>query len=153
MPLSLRIVLFLSVQFLGSTLVGAAPAAGDSDVRNVVSKYEHALNAQKVDDLVALFADTGVAQIQGSASSVGQEKVREFFGTLFRNLKFDLVFEIEEVLPISGDWVLIRTTSHGFVRIGGSGANVSSTGQEMFLLRKQNDDTWKIARYAASATK
>ena len=153
MPLSRRIVLLLFALLIGPTLVAAAPASGDSDVRNLVLKYQHALNGQKVDDLVALFADSGVAQIQGSPSSVGREKIREFFGTLFGNLKLNLVFEIEEVLPISDDWLLIRTTSHGLVRVGGSGADVSSTGQEMFLFRKQSNDTWIIARYAASATR
>jgi len=152
MSLSLRCVVVLFVSCLGPAWVAAAPTSTDSEVRAIVLRYQHALNEQKVDDLVALFSDAGVTQIQGAPSSVGREKIREFFTTLFGNLKLDLAFEIEEVLPISADWVLVRTSSHGFVKIGGSGASVLSTGQELFLFRQQSNATWKIVRYAASAT-
>lgn len=128
------------------------PGRTNSDIRRVIASYQAALNDGKVTSLTQLFAEDGVAMLQGTPPHIGGVSLHKNYDELFRTLHFDLVFSIAEIVQVAPEWIFVRTSSQGKVNILANNNVVPSSGQELFLLEKRNGE-WKIARYAASSTK
>lgn len=145
------------VGLLGLIAVGfAAPvrAGQDSDkdrIVSVIETYQDALNGSNVDGVLEVYAPDGVFMPEFSPASVGLPEVRAAYEKVFKAIDLDVKFRIAEVVVLSDDWALVRTTSDGTIRINASGAKVGNDSKELFLLRKQRDGTWKFARYAFSS--
>lgn len=123
----------------------------DKKIISVVNFYEQALNGNDVDRMLQLFTEDGIILLQGASTSIGTEAVGKFYLSLFKALDFDLKFNIDEVVQMSAEWAFIRTTSSGKVTILSNNSNNLSKGHELFILKKQADGNWKIARYAGSS--
>ena len=131
----------------------ARESTDDARIRSVISSYRQALNGKNVEGMVRLFTEDGVTMIQGASTSVGTASVRKFYEVLFKTLDMDIEFQIAEVVQVSSEWAFVRCTSHGTVKVISDSSNNSSAGQELFILKKQAGESWRIARYAGSSTK
>lgn len=130
-----------------------AHAGPKQDVSDVLQRYENYLNASDTSGMMKLYADDGVFMPQHSPSAVGRDAVRNAYDTVFKTIKLSIAFDVAEIEIISDKWAFVRTSSAGSVTVLTNGAKLDEANQELFLLRKQADGSWKIARYAFSTTK
>ena len=139
-----------------STSLGAAQAlAGAADetaISDVLMAYEEALNAGDVPSIMRLYAEDGVFMPQHSPSQVGADAVQAAYEGVFSAISLDVAFDVVEIVLTAPDWAFARTNSVGTVTVQANGAELSEANQELFILHKQPDGAWKIARYAFSTT-
>ncbi len=139
-----------------STSLGAAQAlAGAADetaISDVLMAYEEALNAGDVPGIMRLYAEDGVFMPQHSPSQVGADVVQAAYERVFTTINLSVEFDVVEIVLTAPDWAFARTNSVGTVTVQANGAELSEANQELFILHKQPDGAWKIARYAFSTT-
>lgn len=145
------------VSTLVTLFANTAVAHDDSDrseIKRVLSAYEKALNASNVEGVVALYANDSVFMPPNSQPFVGIEAVRSAYTGSFKNIDLDVEFMFDEIVQVSPTWAFVRTRSEGTITLVATGAKVGPevAGQELFVLQKQSDGNWKIARYAFSST-
>ncbi len=140
-----------------STTLGAAQAlAGAADevtaISDALMAYEEALNAGDVPGIMRLYAEDGVFMPQHSPSQVGANAVQAAYEGVFSAISLDVAFDVVEIVLTAPDWAFARTNSAGTVTVLANGVHLPEANQELFVLRKQPDGAWKIARYAFSTT-
>lgn len=123
-----------------------------TNIEKVLAAYEKALNASDADTVLTLYADDGVFMAQHRAPNVGKEAIRGAYDGVFQAIKLDIEFTVDEIIQVAPDWAFARTRSEGFVTINATGDKGPEANQELFVFQKQDDDTWKIARYIFSTT-
>jgi uncharacterized protein (TIGR02246 family) len=121
-----------------------------AQIEQLLNKYEQALNASDVNAAVQLYTDDGVFMAPENPTAVGTKVLQEAYAGVFQAIALKLKFQIAETQLLSPEWASLRTTSTGVIKILANGAEVPSSNQELFLLRKTNGQ-WKIARYAFSS--
>ena len=121
-------------------------------IETVLATYEKALNASDADAVMTLYADDGVFMPQHSLPNVGKKAVRVAYDNVFKAIKLDIDFTVDEIVQISPTWAFARTRSSGFVTINETSKKGPEANQELFLFNKQDDSDWKIARYIFSTT-
>ena len=121
-------------------------------IETVLSTYEKALNASDADTVITLYADDGVFMAQHRVPNVGKEAIHAAYDGVFQTIKLDIEFTVDEIIQVAPDWAFARTRSEGFVTINATGDKGPEANQELFVFQKQDDDTWKIARYIFSTT-
>jgi ketosteroid isomerase-like protein len=87
-----------------------------------------------------------------SPSAVGRTAVRKAYDTVFRELAFDVKFAIAELMVMAPRWAYVRTNSAGSTVHASTGKTTAEANQELFILRKDDDGAWRIARYSFSPT-
>ena len=123
-----------------------------TNIEKVLAAYEKALNASDADTVLTLYADDGVFMAQHRAPNVGKEAIRGAYDGVFQAIKLDIDFTVDEVLQVAPEWAFVRTRSNGFVTVNATGDRGPEANQELFVLQKQDDGKWKIARYIFSTT-
>jgi uncharacterized protein (TIGR02246 family) len=134
---------------------GVASAQNDADrgkIEAVIQSYAIALNASDTDKVMRLYRTDGVFMPQHSPSSIGAEAVRNAYDRVFKAIKLDVDFKIEEIVQIAPNWAFVRTNSAGFVTINATGKKAPEANQELFIFQKSDNNMWKIARYIFSTT-
>ena len=148
-----KLLIATAAAFALSAGVAATDFHADrTKIETVLSTYEKALNASDADTVITLYADDGVFMPQHSAPNVGKEAVRAVYDSVFQTIKLDIEFTVDEIIQVAPDWAFARTRSEGFVTINATGDKGPEANQELFVFQKQDDDTWKIARYIFSTT-
>ena len=131
----------------------AQESNGDMKIGKTISAYEKALNNKDIDRVLQLFSKDAVLVLQGAPTSIGSAAVKKVYVSLFESLDFNLKFHIEEIVQISEEWAFVRTTTSGSTHIRSNNSDIQSNGHELFILKKEGDGNWKIARYAGSSSK
>lgn len=152
---NIKAVIGLTLMFVTFILVKSAIARVDnntSQIKRLLKGYERVLNASDVNGILKLYAKDGVFMPQHSPSQVGTDAIHIAYEHVFETIDLDVKFDIIEVEVLSDQWAFARTTSSGITTINANGAKVSEGNQELFLLKKQLDGEWKIARYIFSTT-
>ena len=146
----------LSTTALLSLLASANAAEDDVDIKAIrqqLQHYEKALNASDVGSVMKLYAADAVFMPQHSLPAIGRQAVREAYDNVFNAIKLDIRFEIDEVHTLSSTWAYARTRSKGTVKVlGGELPPGAEANQELFLLTKEGDGQWRLARYIFSTT-
>lgn len=135
-----------------STQAPSAHARDATEIRDVLKRYEAALNASSTDAVLPLYADDGVFMPAFSPSAVGLPAVRQAYNAVFKTIKLEVKFAVVEVVPVSGTWAFARTNSAGTVTVHATGEQSAEANQELFVFHKGPDARWKIARYSFSPT-
>ena len=74
----------------------------------VLSAYQDAVNKASAEDSASLFTQDGIVMPQHSVSCVGVDNVRKAFESLFEIVKFDVKFDIQEIVPVSPEYAFAR---------------------------------------------
>lgn len=151
---------FLRDILAATALTGVLPlgavAADNADaqaIRQQLQRYEKALNASDAEAVMKLYAADAVFMPQHSNPAVGRDAVRAAYDGVFKAIKLDIKFAIDEVQPVSSTWAYARTRSSGTVKVlGAQVPPAAEANQELFLLRKEADGQWRFARYIFSTT-
>jgi uncharacterized protein (TIGR02246 family) len=120
-------------------------------IEKLLLSYRDALNASDVNKVLTLYTTQGVFMPSNAPTSVGQEQVKGAYDFVFRNIKINIDFFIDEIV-INSDYAFARTTSKGTSLIHANGQTVPEENRELFVLLKENG-TWKIARYMFNKAK
>lgn len=146
----------LTATTLTSLLPLGAVAADNADtqaIRRQLQRYEKALNASDTEAVMELYTTDAVFMPQHSSPAVGRDAVRAAYDGVFKAIKLDIKFAVDEVEPLSSAWAYARTRSSGMVKVLGTQAPPGAeANQELFLLRKEPDGQWRFARYIFSTT-
>ncbi|MGI3902233.1 MAG: YybH family protein [Janthinobacterium lividum] len=127
-------------------------AQDEAAIRTTLAAYNAALNGGAVSAVLPLYTDDGICMAPFSPSSIGQAGLRKAYEGFFREVKFDVKFDILEVSVVAPDWAYVRTASAGATLHHSTGKSVSEANQELFVMRKGTDGQWRIARYSFSPT-
>ncbi len=141
----------LAAALILGALSGAYANESDNEkIHAVLKNYERALNASDVDGILKLYTEDGVFMAQHNPSAVGIKQVEAAYTAVLQAIDLDIEFDIVEIEVIADDWAFARTNSSGTTTINATGDQVNEGNQELFVLKKI-DDNWKIARYLFSS--
>ncbi len=143
----------LAAALILGALSGAYATESDNEkIHAVLKNYERALNASDVDGILKLYTEDGVFMAQHNPSAVGIKQVEAAYTAALQAIDLDIEFDIVEIEVVADDWAFARTNSSGTTTINATGEKINEGNQELFVLKKI-DDNWKIARYCFSSTK
>lgn len=129
-----------------------APSVDTAAIRSVLSMYNAALNDGRTDAVLPLYTEDGIFMPPFSKSAVGKVAVGQAYDTVFKELKFNVKFNIAELVQIAPTWAYVRTNSAGTTSHSSTGKTTSEANQELFLFKKGSDKQWRISRYSFSPT-
>jgi len=121
-------------------------------VTGLLAKYNEALNASSTDAVMPLYAEDGVFMPPYSQSAVGSAAVRKAYDAVFKAITLNVKFTIAEIVELGPGWAFARTNSAGTTTDHATEAKSAEGNQELFVLKKDDDGSWKIARYSFSPT-
>jgi len=127
-------------------------SAATEGVTALLAKYNEALNASSTDAVMPLYAEDGVFMPPYSQSAVGSAAVRKAYDAVFKAITLNVKFTIAEIVELGPGWAFARTNSAGTTTDHATGAKSAEGNQELFVLKKDDDGSWKIARYSFSPT-
>jgi uncharacterized protein (TIGR02246 family) len=127
-------------------------AAEHEAIKNTMSSYEAALNASSTEAAMTLYTEDAVFMVPNNQSAVGKDAVRQAYDAVFKTITLEVKFTIAELLMMAPQWAFVRTNSAGIQTINATGATSAEANQELFILKREDDGKWRIARYAFSTT-
>lgn len=130
----------------------AAAKADEVAIRGVLSAYNQALNGGITAAVLPLYTDDGIFMPPYSQSAIGQAAVRKSYDAVFKELKFNVKFDIAELAQMAPTWAYVRTNSAGTTAHTSTGKTTAEANQELFIFKKGIDGKWQIARYSFSPT-
>ena len=128
----------------------ATTASSQRVVKQVVERYQRALNAADFQTIRTLFTPDAIAEWNGKPTFVGVDAMTEPYATLFREAKFTTDFQYDAV-DIYGTVGIVRThhpkgqTEQSLV----NGSKTLDFNREIFVLN-QTANGWKIILYTFS---
>jgi uncharacterized protein (TIGR02246 family) len=136
----------------GLTGASAADSEDKAGIESTMSAYNAALNGGDTAAVLTLYTDDGVFMPPYSQSAIGREAVRKAYDSVFKELKFNVRFDVAELVQLAPAWAFVRTNSAGTTAHASTGKTTSEANQELFIFKKGDDGRWRIARYSFSPT-
>jgi uncharacterized protein (TIGR02246 family) len=133
-------------------LQAAASPADEEAIRSTLSLYNQALNSGDTAAVLPLYTSDGIFMPPYSQSAIGQAAVRKAYDNVFKELKFNVKFNIAELVQLAPKWAFVRTNSAGTTLHHSTDKTTSEANQELFIFEKGDDGMWRIARYSFSPT-
>jgi uncharacterized protein (TIGR02246 family) len=121
-------------------------------VTALLAKYNDALNASSTDAVMPLYAEDGVFMPPYSPSAVGAGALKNAYDAVFSAITLNVKFTIAEIVELAPEWAFARTNSAGTTLDHSTGNRSTEANQELFIFKKDNDGSWRIARYSFSST-
>jgi len=147
---NIKILTFLATAtFLMLSTLAIAKSQSESQlIRQVISRYEVALNASDTGSVMKLYGDKPIFMPQHSVAQVGRNAVKRAYESVFTTIDLNIKFTIYEV-EIHGNKAWARTSSAGKTIILADGAKINEGNNELFIFKKEKGE-WKIHRYLFS---
>jgi uncharacterized protein (TIGR02246 family) len=130
----------------------ASFSSDEAAIRSVMASYNDALNGGKTAAVLPLYTEDGIFMPPYSQSAVGKEAVKNAYDAVFDELKFNVKFNIAELVVMAPTWAYVRTNSAGTTGHHSTGKTTAEANQELFIFKKGDDGKWRIARYSFSPT-
>jgi uncharacterized protein (TIGR02246 family) len=124
----------------------------ESGIRSTLDAYNAALNGGKTSAVIPLYTADGVFMPPYSQSATGKTAVKAAYDKAFDELKFNVKFNIAELVQVAPKWAYVRTNSAGTTDHHSTGKSTAEANQELFIFKKGDDGKWRIARYSFSPT-
>lgn len=117
-----------------------------NNVKLLILNAIEIIRSDRFEDYFDLFAEDAVWMMPSSYKDVGMEEARTFYG-FTKKFRFDQETSIDE-LVVHGDWAFVRLTFDGYLRsrYDESAPPLRSVSRHLWILRRELDDSWKIAR-------
>lgn len=139
---------------LGSSASALAGTDETKEIVQTLAKYETALNAADVNAIVQLYTADGVQMSPDYPAAVGSEAIEASYAGTFKAITLKLKFNIDEVKVLGSNDALIRSHSTGTLKINGSETPAGPAAfKELFVLHKQDGNSWKFSHYSFSTVK
>lgn len=126
--------------------------ADEGAIRQVLARYESALNAADTDSIVDLYKADGVQMAPDAPAAVGSEAIKATYAGTFKAISLNLKFTVDEVKLLSKNTALLRSHSVGTLKVNGVEQPAGPAAfKELFILNKQGDGHWKFSHYSFSS--
>ena len=120
----------------------------EGDIQAILNLEQRVFDAQISGDLEAwlsYFADDAIVMAPNLPALTGKAAIREWNAPYFE--QFHLHEESDErEVEVAGDWAYIRAHWTWILTPKSGGEPVRDTGNSIWILRRQQDGSWKIAR-------
>ncbi|HJN50795.1 MAG: nuclear transport factor 2 family protein [Pseudomonadales bacterium] len=115
-------------------------------IRAVIELAVQSLQSDHFDDYFDLFTDDAVWMIPSRFQDIGIDEARSFYGFTDK-FRFDQRLTIDEIM-LAGDWAFVRISLDGHLRAKSDlhAAPLRSISRHMWILQRQQDGSWMIAR-------
>jgi len=97
------------------------------------------------DALVSLYAKAPVLMPQGRPAVFGKAAIRSLYRAVLSEVKIESKGALQEI-EAAGDFGYFWSTYSIRATPKGGGETIRSQGKSLFIVRRQQDGTWKIAR-------
>lgn len=131
---------------------GNGTERAEEQIKALLTAYNVALNSSKTELVIPLYMSDGVFMPPYSESVIGHASVRKAYDKVFETRKFDVKFNLAELVVLSYEWAFARTNSAGHTTNPKTGTQSSEGNQELFIFKMDGGGAWKIARYSFSPT-
>lgn len=143
-----RTTLMALLWLAAATAGGASPVQAARDDRAaivaLVEQLEAANNAGSVEQWTSLFADDFVYMAPGAPAVTDRASLVAVAKAGFRNRASIEIVPVE--IELCGGWAFVRSEVKGTVKLHGSGEVVAVGVKEVFIARRSDAGSWKIAR-------
>lgn len=129
---------------------GSIPDQAEEQIKALLASYNLALNSSNTELVIPLYMSDGVFMPPYSESIIGHAAVGKAYDKVFETRKFDVKFNLAELVVLSDGWAFARTNSAGHTTNPKTGTKSSEGNQELFIFKRDEDGAWKIARYSFS---
>jgi len=123
-------------------------AQNQADVQAVLDLEQGVFDAQIAGDFdawLSFFAEDAIVMAPNLPALTNKAAIRQWNAPYWE--KFDLHEESDErEVEVAGDWAYIRAHWTWTLTPKDGGKVVEDTGNSIWILRRQHDDSWKIAR-------
>ena len=118
----------------------------DEAVRSLILEALNVVRSDDFDRYFDLFTDDAVWMMPSSFKDVHLDEARSFYG-FTRKFRFDQETAVDEVV-VSGNWAYVRVSFDGYLRpkVNDGSPPLRSVSRHIWVLKKQADGCWKIAR-------
>ena len=118
----------------------------DEAVGRLILEALDVIRSDDFDRYFDLFTDDAVWMMPSSLKDVHQAEASSFY-RFTRKFKFDQETAVDEVV-VSGDSAYVRVSFDGYLRpkVDDGSLPLRSVSRHIWILKKQTDGNWKIAR-------
>ncbi len=118
----------------------------DEAVKSLILEALDVIRSDDFDRYFDLFTDDAVWMMPSNFDDVHQTKARSFY-RFTRKFKFDQETSVDEVV-VSDDWAYVRLSFNGYLRpkMEDGSPPLRSVSRHIWILQRQPDGAWKIAR-------
>lgn len=116
-------------------------------VKALPMAYFSALRDRNIGAVLAMYSEGGELSAPFMPPAAGEPALRTTYENLFKAVRFEMTHKVNAVTIMSPLWALVRTSSTGTTVTLATGEAKPSDFEELFVLRKDNDGKWRIARY------
>lgn len=121
--------------------------SGDYDsVKSLILRALEVIRSDKFDEYFELFSDDAVWMMPSRYGDVNKDAARSFY-RFTSKFRFDQTSSIDE-LVIADDWAFVRVSFDGYLRPKAEDGSppLRSVSRHIWILKRQADSSWKIAR-------
>lgn len=126
--------------------------AAQQAIRVQLARYEQALNHSDTQEVMKLYTQEAVFMPQGYPTVIGIDNIRQAYDGIFKKIRLNVQFTIDEVQQFSTNWAYARTRSSGTQTVLSNQKESVEGNQEIFIFHRTNGE-WKFYRYIFSTTK
>jgi uncharacterized protein (TIGR02246 family) len=118
----------------------------DEAVKSLILEALEVIRSDDFERYFDLFTEDAVWMMPSSFRDVHQDEARSFY-RFTRKFKFDQETAVDEVV-VSGDVAYVRVSFNGYLRpkVDDGSPPLRSVSRHIWILRRQVDGNWKIAR-------
>lgn len=132
-------------------LVHAKTSSDEQAIRQIVTRYETALNAADTATILDLYSRDGVQMAPDAPAAVGRDAVKAAYDGTFKAITLNLKFTVDDVKALGKTAALVRSRSAGTLKVNGVEQPAGPAAfKELFVLNKQADGQWKFTHYSFS---
>ena len=115
-------------------------------VKDLILQALNIIRSDDFDSYFDLFTDDAVWMMPSSYHDVHKAEARSFY-RFTDKFYFDQKAQVDEVV-VSGDWAYVRVSFDGYLRAkrDSSAPPLRSVSRHIWILQRQLDNSWKIAR-------
>ncbi len=114
-------------------------------IRQLAADWRSGWLAGDVDALLCLYAEEPVLMPQGQPAVSGKDAIRPLYEAVLQEVTIESEGTLMEV-EVSGDWGYFWSTYKLTATPKAGGETIESEGKSLFIVKRQPDGAWKIAR-------
>ncbi len=114
-------------------------------IKRLAADWRSGWLAGDVDALLSLYADDPVLMPQGQPAVSGKDAIRPLYEAVLREVAITSEGTLMDV-EASGDWGYFWSTYRLTATPKSGGERVESEGKSLFVVKRQADGAWRIAR-------
>jgi uncharacterized protein (TIGR02246 family) len=114
-------------------------------IKQLAARWRAGWLAGDADALVSLYADRPVLMPQGRPAIFGKAAIRSLYRAVLGEVQIESQGALREV-EAAGDWGYFWSTYSLRATPKSGGEPIRSKGKSVFIVRRQRDGAWRIAR-------